>query len=149
MSVVSKNRKKIIGSLILLSVIAAIYIFHNSTRFQKVKFSGFQSKMISDNSNPLRKNKVVLTTIHMGLGRDNSLGLVLASPYHNRLQQSQLYKYSTKIKSDFLLSVGEKKLQEWVKQKNFDDIRATFRRIVNKYLDEPVKEVYLSSFFYE
>ena len=148
-NIVSKNRKKIVGSLILISIITAIYLFHDVTKFQKVKFSGLQSKMGKENPNPLRKNKVVLTTIHMGVGSGNSLGLVLASPYNSSKQQSQLYKYATKIKSDFLLSVGEAQLKEWAKQKNFRDIRATFRGIVNKYLDEPVKEVYLSSFFYE
>lgn len=149
MNVISKNRKKIIGSLVLLSIITAIYMFNDSSRFKKVKFSGFQTKAKKENTNPLSRNKVVLTTIHMGTGNGNSLGLVLASPYSTSKQQSQLYSYATKIKSDFLLSVGEEKLQEWAKQKNFQDIRATFRGIVNKYLDEPVKEVYLSSFFYE
>ncbi|MGD9158028.1 MAG: hypothetical protein PVG39_06450 [Desulfobacteraceae bacterium] len=149
MNGISKNRKKIIGSLVLLSIIAAIYMFNDATRFQKVKFSGLQSKAKRENPNPLSNNNVVLTTIHMGTGNGNSLGLVLASPYNNSKQQSQLYKYATKIKSDFILNVGEEKLQEWAKKKNFRDIRATFRGIVNKYLDEPVKEVYLSSFFYE
>ena len=85
----------------------------------------------------------------MGTGRNNSLGLVLASPFSNKKQESQLWKYSTQIKSDFLLSVGEKQLQEWVEKRDFQSIRTTFRGIVNKYLDEPVSEVYISSFFYE
>ena len=85
----------------------------------------------------------------MGIGRDDTLGLVLASPYNNRKQQSQLWKYETQIKNDFLMQVNEQQLKEWVKKRDFREIKATFRNIVNKYLDEPVKEVYISNFFYE
>jgi phage major head subunit gpT-like protein len=109
----------------------------------------FEKNSKKENPNPLRRNKVVITNIHMGAGHNDSLGLVLASPYTNVEQESQMYKYSTLIKNDFLMTVSEEKLKEWIKNRDFDDIKATFRKIVNKYIDEPVPEVYISSYFYE
>jgi flagellar basal body-associated protein FliL len=132
-----------------LFIVTLIYLIKGNTGFDSVKMVTFEKNAKKENPNPLRKNKVVITSIHMGAGHNDSLGLVLASPYTNTEQQSQLYKYSTQIKNDFLMTVSEEKLKEWVKDRDFDDIKATFRKIVNKYLDEPVSEVYISSYFYE
>ncbi len=142
-----KYMKLSIFGIILFAILTLIYFYHDTVSFDHVKLSGLQSK--KENSNPLRKCKVVVTTFQMGAGKDDSLGLVLASPYKNSKQHSQLFKYETQIKNDFIMQVDEVKLREWIKNRNFRDIKATFRNIVNKYLDEPVKEVYLSSFFYE
>jgi flagellar basal body-associated protein FliL len=142
-----KYMKLSICGIILFVVLAVVFFFNDATRFDGVKLSGLQSK--KENSNPLRKSKVVITSIQMGVGDKDSLGLVLASPYKDSRQQSQLTKYEAQIKNDFLMEVNEEKLKEWVKKRNYREIKATFRKIVNKYLDEPVPEVYLSNFFYE
>lgn len=144
-----KNIWLIICGLVVISIITTIWLCQDTIRIDKVKISGLEKIKKKENPNPLRKSNVVITSIHMGLGDKNSLGLVLASPYYNSRQESQLWKYSTQIKSDFLLNVGEKKLRQWAQQRDFQDIKNTFRNIVNKYLDEPVPEVYISSFFYE
>jgi hypothetical protein len=144
-----KNRKIIIGSLILLSITILLYLLNGHAGYNNVKMVSLEKNSSKENSNPLRRNKVVTTFIHVGAGHDDSLGLVLASPYRNIGQKSQLYKYSTQIKNDFLMAVSEEKLKQWIKNRDFDDIRATFRNIVNQYLDEPVPEVFISSYFYE
>ena len=136
-----------IFGVILLGILTLIYFYHNTVRLDHVKLSGLQGKR--ENPNPLRKNKVVITSFQMGVGRNDALGLILASPYNNSNQQAQLYKYEPKIKNDFLMQVDEEKIKEWVTKRDFREIKATFRNIVNKYLDEPVKEVYISNFFYE
>ena len=136
-----------IFGVILFAILTFFYLYNDTVRLDNVRLTGFQGK--KENTNPLRKSKVVITSFQMGIGRDDTLGLVLASPYNNRKQQSQLWKYETQIKNDFLMQVNEQQLKEWVKKRNFRDIKATFRNIVNKYLDEPVKEVYISNFFYE
>lgn len=144
----NKNYWKIIISSITLILIATlVYFFHDTARFNDVKFSGLHGK--KDSLNSLKKSKVVITKFRMGFGTDDTLGLVLASPYANSKQQSQLWKYETQIKNDFILQANQEKIKEWVKTKNFLEIKTTFRNIVNKYLDEPVPEVYISSFFYE
>jgi hypothetical protein len=149
-SVFGKNRKIIIGSLILVSIIIIIiYLLNGHAGDNNVKTFSLDKNTKKENLNPLRKNKVVITSIHMGAGHEDSLGLVLASPYADIVQESQLYKYSTQIKNDFLMTVSEEKLKQWIQNRDFDDIRATYRKIVNKYLDEPVPEVYISSYFYE
>ncbi len=144
-----KNRKIMTGSLILLSIIILIFLLNGNSGYNNVKLVSLEKNIKKENTNPLRKNKIVITSIHMGAGHEDSLGLVLASPYTNIEQESQLYKYSTRIKNDFLMTVSEEKLKEWIKNRDFDDIKATFRKIVNQYLDEPVPEVYISSYFYE
>jgi hypothetical protein len=144
-----KNRKIIVGSLILLSIIILIYLLNSHAGINKVKMVSYEKNSKSENPNPLRRNRVVITAIHMGAGHDDSLGLVMASPYTSIEQQSQLYKYSTRIKNDFLMSVSEERLKQWIKNRDFDDIKATYRSIVNQYLDEPVPEVFISSYFYE
>jgi hypothetical protein len=144
-----RNRKIVAGSLILLSIIILIYLINGHTENDSVKMSSLEKKSSKENTNPLRKNKVVITAIHMGAGHDDSLGLVLASPYTNIKQESQLYKYSSQIKNDFLMTVSEERLKQWIKNRDFDDIKVTYRSIVNQYLDEPVPEVFISSYFYE
>lgn len=144
-----KYRKRITGSVLLLFIIALIYFINEHAGINNVKLVSFKAKTKIENTNPLRRNKVVITSIHMGAGHNDSLGLVLASPYANEAQESQLYKYSIQIKNDFIMTVSEEKLKEWVKNRDFDEIRAIFRKIVNQYLDEPVPEVYISSYFYE
>jgi hypothetical protein len=144
-----KYKKIIIGCLVLLFIFIGIYLINGKAGFSNVKMTGFKHKGKRENFNPLRNNKVVLTSIHIGAGDRDSLGLVLASPYKNIEQASQLSKYSTQIKNDFLLAVSEEKLKVWIKNRDFDGIRSTFRQIVNQYLDEPVPEVYISSYFYE
>ncbi|GEM_PF-3472450 len=144
-----KNRKILWGLFLLILIAILIYLVKGNTGFNNVKMVTFEKGAKKENPNPLRKNKVVITSIHMGAGHNESLGLVLASPYTSVEQESQLYKYSTQIKNDFLLTVSEEKLKEWIKKRDFDDIKATFRKIVNQYLDEPVPEVYISSYFYE
>jgi hypothetical protein len=148
-NVIIKNKKIITGGLIILFVFTLIYFINEHAGINKAKLVSFQTRTKNENTNPLRRNKVVTTFIHMGAGHDDSLGLVLASPYTNKEQESQLYKYSTQIKNDFLLTVSEDKLKKWIRNRDFDDIRVTFRKIVNQYLDEPVSEVYISSYFYE
>ena len=144
-----KNTRLIITVIIFISIITVIWLYHDTIKFENVKIARLERKSKYESTNPLRKCQVVITSIHMGAGNKNSLGLVLASPYTTKEQESQLWKYSTQIKSDFILSVGEEKLREWIKNRDFRDVKITFRKIVNKYLDEPVPEVYISSFFYE
>jgi len=136
-----------ICGIIAVSVSALVYLYNDTAQFDKIRLSGLNTK--KESGNPLRKNKVVVTNFQMGVGHNNTLGLALASPYKNSKQQSQLRKYETRIKNDFLMEVDEATLKEWVKKRNYRDIKSKFRKIVNKYLDEPVPEIYLSSFFYE
>jgi flagellar basal body-associated protein FliL len=148
-SMFGRHRKIIIGSLILLSIIILIYLLNGYAGYNNVKMVSLENKSSKENTNPLRKNKVVVTAIHMGAGNDDLLGLVLASPYASIEQQSQLYKYSSQIKNDFLMTVSEEQLKQWIKNRDFDDIKARFKKIVNQYLDDPVPEVFISSYFYE
>ena len=148
-----KKTKSTITGIILISIFTFIWLYHDAgIKFENVKITGIASlekRNKRESTNPLRNSQVVITSIHMGTGDHNSLGLVLASPYTTKEQESQLWKYSTQIKSDFILSVGEERLKAWVKNRDFRDVKVTFRKIVNKYLDEPVSEIYISSFFYE
>ncbi len=98
--------------------------------------------------NPLRNNNVVMIRFHLGLGTDGSIGIDLAAPYKNSAQKEQLLKQEARIKNDFIMYY-DKDLKEWVKKRNFRAIKSEFTRIVNRYIDEPVKEVYISKFFYE
>ncbi len=145
----AKAKKKLAWIITPFLIFILVYLLYGNTGFKNVKMVGFENKYKKENPNPLRKNKVVITSIHMGAGHNDSLGLVMASPYKNVEQASQLYRYSALIKDDFLMSVSEEKLKRWIKNRDFDDIKTTFRNTVNKFLDEPVAEVYISSYFYE
>ena len=99
--------------------------------------------------NPLRNHKVVITRLHIGFGSNGSVGIEMATPYDNKRLQERLLKEETRIKNDFIMSVNEEEISGWVKRRNFNDLKSEFIRIVNQYVDEPVKEVYISKFFYE
>lgn len=125
-----------------------IYLFHDTIKINDIKIASLE-KITKKDPHPLRSSKVIIIDIHMGIGANNSIGIELACPYKNKIQQSQLWKYSTRIKNDFLLSVGEEKLKKWVKKRNFQAIKISFLKIVNKYMDEPLSDVYISRFFQE
>ncbi len=146
---VFKKMKWIISVIILFITCGIIYEYRDTFEINEVKIPGLKKVERNKNPDPLRKNKVVITDIHMGIGDNTSVGMELACPYSNSKQHSQLWKYSNQIKSDFLLQVGSYQLKNWVKEKDYDAIKATFRNIVNKYVDDPVTEVYLSKFFIE
>lgn len=85
----------------------------------------------------------------MSTGKEGSIGIEFATPYKTLERKEQLIKYSSKIKNDFIINVSEARLKTWVDQRNFDVIKAKFMEIASRHLDEPVKEVFLSLFFYE
>ena len=141
--------KWIVSVAVLLIICAAFYHKRDNFEFGDVKMSGFDKSEKNKSLNPLRNSKVVITDIHMGIGNDSSVGMELACPYTSSKQYSQLWKHANQIKSDFLLQVGSNQMKTWAKEKNYGAVKATFRTIVNKYVDEPVTEVYLSKFFIE
>jgi hypothetical protein len=107
-------------------------------------------KRIDENYlNPLRNCEVIITQFHIGFGKEESIGIELATPYSSKRQMTDILKKEVKIKNDFLMNVEENDIKKWVKTKNFMAIKTKFIQITNNYLDEPIEKVYLSRFFYE
>ena len=144
-----KKKKWIIILTMMLVIGTILYKYRNDFKINAVKISSLEKAQKSKNTNSLSKNKVVITDIHMGIGNELSVGMELACPYTSNKQYSQLWKYGYRIKSDFLLQVGSRQMNTWVKEKNYRAIKAAFLNIVNRYVDDPVTTVYLSKFFIE
>ena len=149
-AIMDKHKVKLlIFGVGITAVLTLIAIYNDTIRLDKVDISSLKIEGKAKHSNPLYRCDVIITTLHMGIGNDNSLAMTIASPYSTEKQRSQLRKNSVQIKNDFLLDTEEEKLKEWVEKRDFAKIKSKFRGIVNKYLDEPVQEVYISTFFYK
>jgi len=133
----------------LLIIIIFFYYNYDTNYLKDISISKFSTNKNSVYRNPLRNHKVILTKFHMSVDADNSIGFEIAIPYKTQKRRHQLSKYSKRIKSDFILNVSEENLKMWVEQRKYDDIKSKFIEIADKYLDEPVKDVYFNIFFYE
>ena len=135
--------------IIILSLAASfvlIYLYHDKIIYHEVKFSSLDNT-IKKKPHPLRKNKVVITDVYMGLGEDSSIWIQLATPYKNSKQKSELWEYSSIIKNDFLLNIEAKKLKQWARHRDYRAVKKYYLNIVNKYVKEPINTVYLNEFF--
>ena len=143
---IAKCTKWVIIILSLVTSFVLIYQYHDYIIFHEVKIPSLDNTM-QKKSHPLRKNKVVITDLYMGLGEDSSIWIQLATPYRNSKQRSELCKYSSVIKNDFLLSVEAKKLHQWAQRRDYLAVKKYYLSIVNKYIEEPIHTVYLNEFF--
>ncbi|MGD9160706.1 MAG: hypothetical protein PVG39_19975 [Desulfobacteraceae bacterium] len=139
---------KIGFTIVLIIICVSFCYFHNSFETKEMKIMKY--KRIDENYlNPLRNCEVIITQFHIGFGKEESIGIELATPYSSKRQMTDILKKEVKIKNDFLMNVEENDIKKWVKTKNFMAIKTKFIQITNNYLDEPIEKVYLSRFFYE
>lgn len=60
--------------------------------------------------NPLRNNKIIITSFHLKYNINKSIKINLTTPYKNNKQKKQLIKKKTKIKNNFIISTNTKKI---------------------------------------
>ena len=142
--------KAIVIGAVLIAGLTILSFYQGTFRVESIGFSEFKkTERDEEYRNPLRNCKVVITSFHIGLGGHDSIGMEIATPYENQEQKMKLMKKSIMIKNDFLFEVNEEELREWFKQKNYKAIKSKFLQISNRYMDNPIKKVYLSKVFYE
>lgn len=74
------------------------------------------------------------------------LKMEMAIPFENMEQQIELNRKMKIIKDDILVSFGQKKMGEWVKQRNFKAIKSKYLKIINQHTDKPVEDIYFKTF---
>jgi flagellar basal body-associated protein FliL len=70
----------------------------------------------------------------------------MAIPYENMEQRRDLRRKMKKIKDDFLTTIEQSKMEEWVKQRDFAAIRNEYLKIINQHTDKPIENLYFESF---
>ena len=90
--------------------------------------------------------RYVKSSVISNIGGQNFLKLEMAIPYENLEQRRDLKRKMNKIKDDFIVNIEQKKMEEWVKQRDFAAIRNEYLKIINQHTDKPIKNLYFKSF---
>jgi len=107
------------------------------------------SKLSLSQKNTKRKDeysRFVKSSVISNLGGQTILKLEMAIPYENIEQRRDLNRKMKKIKDDLLVHVEQKKMEEWVKQRDFAAIRNEYLKIINQHTDKPIKNLYFRTF---
>lgn len=91
-------------------------------------------------------SRYVKSTVISNIGGQNILKFEMAIPYENVEQRRDLKRKMKKIKDDFLVHIEQRKMEEWVKQRDFEAIRNEYLKIINKHTDKPIENLYFKSF---
>ena len=60
-------------------------------------------------------------------------------------QHDDVMKNVKAIRSDFLLKIDQKKMEDGFRDRDFESIKAAFRDIVNEHVEHPVDTIYFES----
>ena len=96
-----------------------------------------------------RKNeytRFVKSSVISNIGGQDILKLEIAIPYENIEQRRDLKRKMKKIKDDFLVHIEQRKMEEWVKERDFAAIRNEYLKIINQHTDKPIENLYFKSF---
>ena len=89
--------------------------------------------------------KQVNVSIMTNLSTSRLMKIDLAIPCRSQEQHTDVTNNVKGIKTDFLLKFNQKKMEEWLQNRDFDAIKAEFRDIVNDHLAQPVETIYFES----
>ena len=89
--------------------------------------------------------KNVNVSIMTNLSTSRLMKIDLAIPCRSEEQHIEVSNNVKGIKTDFLLKFNQKKMEEWLQNRDFDAIKAEFRDIANEHLVQPVETIYFES----
>ena len=91
-------------------------------------------------------SRFVQSRVISNIGGQNILKLEMAIPYENIEQRRDLKQNMKKIKDDLLVHIEQRKMEEWIKQRDFAAIKKEYLKIINQHTDKPIKIIYFKSF---
>jgi hypothetical protein len=68
--------------------------------------------------------------------------------HHIDLQCDEISNKLPRIQSEFLTTLDQGKMKNWIRYRDFDAIKGEFLSIVNRYSDRPINKIYFDSFNY-
>ena len=89
--------------------------------------------------------KKVNVSIMTNLSTSRLVKIEVAIPCSSEEQHIDVKNNVKGIKTDFLLKFNQKKMGEWLQNRDFDAIKAEFRDIANEHLVRPVDTIYFES----
>jgi len=120
-----------------------IYQYQKGHEFSLPSWSNVKKKEDTKNSRVFR-SKVLLD-----VGEKTNLGIKMAIPCANGEQLLKLKHNLRQIRNDFLIGQDQRELETLVRERNFSVIKQKLLRVVNNYVDEPVKDLYFEEFLVE
>lgn len=123
----------VLGAVVLNQYKQEIVISNLSLSQNKTKKKDYYSRFVE-------------SSVISNIGGQNILKLEMAIPYENSEQRRDLKRKMRKIKDDFLVHVEQRKMEEWVQQRDFAAIRNEYLKIINQHTDKPIKIIYFKSF---
>ena len=123
----------VLGAVVLNQYKQEIVISNLSLSQNKTKKKDYYSRFVE-------------SSVISNIGGQNILKLEMAIPYENIEQRRDLNRKMRKIKDDFLVRVEQRKMEEWVQQRDFAAIRNEYLKIINQHTDKPIENLYFKSF---
>lgn len=92
--------------------------------------------------------KCVTYRVVSNIDMQNILKMEIAIPYEDIEQKKDLKRKIKRIKNDFIGNVDQRKMEEWVKQRDFAAVKSELLKIINKNANKPIKDIYFKTFNY-
>jgi flagellar basal body-associated protein FliL len=70
-------------------------------------------------------------------------------PNRDKKQQDDLKGKLEGIKSDFLTNMNQQELAKWIRERNYDAIKAELLKVINTHTNKPVEHIYFDSLIYQ
>jgi hypothetical protein len=138
--------RKIVGLSIIIVILFLLFYYREPFKLNFINTKSSQEDT-AENNNPLYRSNVVITKFQMGWGKKYFILIEFATPYNSSDQRRQLTENEGRIKNDFLTFTEEKEMSEWVNTRDYEALKSRYLTIVNKYMDKPVKEIFLIKCF--
>jgi|GEM_PF-1613759 len=87
--------------------------------------------------------------LYSNLGVKDYLMLEMSIPYRDKKQQDDLKGKLEGIKSDFLTNMNQQELAKWVRERNYDAIKAELLKVINTHTNKPIEHIYFDSLIYQ
>jgi flagellar basal body-associated protein FliL len=146
MKILEENNGK--GSTLVLSILAlvaicvAVLIFHTEN-------VDLQNLSMLKPKQGKTASRYVKCRLFSNLGAREYLMLEMAIPYRDKEQQADLKGKLQGIKSDFLTNMNQREMARWVKERDYDAIKAKLLKVINTHTKKPVEHIYFDSLIYQ
>lgn len=125
---------------VLMIIATGFAYYHKESINIPVLFVGFKRKV--------KKVQHVQCEVVANIGARHILKLGISIPSHNPKQFDEIKAKLPLIQSEFLTTLDSVKMDAWIRNRDYEAIRGKFLKVVNRYSDRPVQNIYFNSFNY-
>lgn len=125
---------------VLIVIATGFAYYHEESINIPASFAGFKRKT--------KKVQHVQCEVVANIGARYILKMGISIPSHNKKQFDEIKEKLPRIQSEFLTTLDSGKMDDWIRNRDYEAIKRKFLHIVNRYSDRPVQNIYFNSFNY-